>query len=97
MGSSLEYNEFIQSKKGCLGLMMIAFLSIESKKHGIGSIISDLKVKLINIFQFSRLVHNGSPVSAVRLNGDKRAIFGCLNEVGNLSFIKMPAWHLPAC
>lgn len=40
---------------------------------------------------------NGSPVSAVRLNGDKRAIYGCLNEVGNLSFIKMPAWHLPAC
>jgi len=44
------------------------------------------------------LMHgNGSPVSAVRLNGDKRAIYGCLNEVGNLSFIKMPAWHLPAC
>jgi len=43
------------------------------------------------------LATNGSPVSAVRLNGDKRAIYGCLNEVGNLSFIKMPAWHLPAC
>jgi len=43
------------------------------------------------------LAGNGSPVSAVRLNGDKRAIYGCLNEVGNLSFIKMPAWHLPAC
>ena len=50
-----------------------------------------------NMCFFVAIAHNGSPVSAVRLNGDKRAIYGCLNEVGNLSFIKMPAWHLPAC
>jgi hypothetical protein len=57
---------------------------------------------LIDVFinvmvAFPNIGYNGSPVSAVRLNGDKRAIYGCLNEVGNLSFIKMPAWHLPAC
>ena len=32
------------------------------------------------------LVPNGQPVSAVRLNGDKRSIYGCLPEVNNLSF-----------
>jgi len=48
-------------------------------------------------FGLPAIGYNGSPVSAVRLNGDKRAIYGCLNEVGNLSFIIMPAWHLPAC
>ena len=41
--------------------------------------------------------YNGLPVSAVRFNGDKQSITICLPEVSNLSFIKMPAWHLPAC